>query len=76
MSSGRASDLHPILEFRYQWIFGDEGEKLALHGEWQWDDEQQEDGHLHHQEDKDLSIAGSAFRSWRQDQLRGVESGV
>lgn len=47
-------DLQAVLEFGDQWVFGDEGEELALHGKGERDDEGHEDHHLEDEEGEDL----------------------
>ena len=48
--------LEPVLQLGDKRIIGYEGENAALHGIWQWDDQQAEDGHLKHEQTKDLEV--------------------
>ena len=60
------SYLHAILKLRYERIFRDEGEELALHGIRKRDDEQSEDAHLEDEECEHLSGHCVSSRSWER----------
>lgn len=56
-------DLHAILQPCYQRILRDEVEELALPGIRERDNEQHEDAHLRHEQEKHLKEASSSARA-------------